>query len=361
MPSNSSTSQIRVALVGEFSPPHAGMAVQAELLVSRLPALGVSIQKVVTNYHFTGLFAFLNQARFIRGFIRLLIFCVECRAIFRSDLVHIFSSSGMNYYLFTGIPVFVCHLVGKRYIVNYHGGNAEAFFRKRRGLLDWSLKHNSSLVVPSGFLQEVFSSYGHASVIIPNVINTDRFTYRPRQRYKPNIMVCRNFTETYNVACAIRAFARVQKVHPEATLCLAGDGPERSNLEELVRSLSLDNVSFLGNIANDTMNDIYLKSDIFLNTSNVDNMPNSILEAFACGLPVVSTNPGGIPYMVENGESGLLAEIDDDKALAGFMLQIIDNPKFAQRLVSAGKKSLAAYNWDHVGPPWVPHYRDLLS
>ncbi|MGW8248534.1 MAG: glycosyltransferase family 4 protein [Acidiferrobacterales bacterium] len=361
MPDKTGDNLVRIALVGEFSPPHAGMAVQAELLVNRLPALGVQVRRIVTNFHFTGPFSFLNRARFLRGLIRLLAFCVQCRTIIGVDVVHIFSSSGLNFYLFTGIPVFICNLFNKRYIVNYHGGNAEAFFRKRRRLLDWSLRRNSSLVVPSGFLQDIFSRYGHASIVIPNVINTDRFTYRDRDQFPPNVMVCRNFTETYNVACAIRAFGRVQKIHPEATLRLAGDGPQRTYLEGLIQSLALGNVTFLGNIANDRMNEIYLESDIFLNTSNVDNMPNSILEAFACGLPVVSTNPGGIPYMVDHGVSGLLADVDNDEELATYILQIIDDPEFAKRLVKAGKNSLAAYTWDAVGPAWLSHYRDLLS
>ena len=211
----------RVAIVGEFSPPHAGMAVQAELLVDRLPDFGISVTRIVTNHYFLGHLTFLNRIKYLRGLFRLVTFLGQCRRIRKVDIVHIFSSSGINFYIFTIVPILLAKLFRKITIINYHGGNAREFFRTRKYLLNFAIKNSTSLVVPSGFLLDVFSGYGHHSLIIPNVINTDRFVFRVRECFNPNIIVCRNFTKLYNVACAIKSFSIVQALYPDASLTLA--------------------------------------------------------------------------------------------------------------------------------------------
>lgn len=358
---DSEPNALTVALVGEFAPPHAGMAVQAELLLERLPRVGVTLRRICTNQHFTGVLSWLNNARGMRGVLRLASFLVQCVRIPSSDLVHVYSSSGLNFYLFTLPPVLLCRLLGKPVVINYHGGFAADFFEHRRGLLAWALKGNSSLVVPSGYLNDVFTRLGHEPVIIANIVNTDRFSYRRRDPLRPNILSVRNFTEVYNVACAIRAFAAVQQDYPEATLTLAGDGPLRASLEQLVKELNLTGVTFLGNIPNAEMNRAYDSADLFLNTSNIDNLPTCILEAFASGLPVVSTGVGGIPYLVEDGVTGLLAPADDDMALAAHLKTLFADPARATAMAEAGHNTLSRYDWETVCRDWVEHYRELLA
>jgi glycosyltransferase involved in cell wall biosynthesis len=175
------------------------------------------------------------------------------------------------------------------------------------------------------------------------------------------IVVCRNFTEVYNVACAIRAFSIVSRENSNTRLILAGDGPERKNLESLVASLGLENVDFLGNVPNEKMNAIYQSADIFMNTSRVDNMPNCILEAMACGLPVVSTNVGGIPYLVTDTKTGLLAPTDDSQALAGLVQKLVSDQDYAKEMVDAAHTFVQNYTTDNVRRKWHDYYRDLVS
>ena len=321
----------------------------------------VVTRKIVTNYNFRGIFSFLNKVRGVRGIVRYIIFLFQLPGIFSSDIVHVFSSSGLNYYLFTVVPVALSRLAGIPLVINYHGGNAEAFFRDRRSLLKWSLGKRTSLVVPSGFLKDIFSGFDAESSIIPNVIKTDKFEFVRRETFRPVILVCRNFTQVYNVACAIRAFSIIADKYENAKLILAGDGPERRNLENLVASLELKNVDFLGNIPNENMNAVYRSADIFLNTSRVDNMPNCILEAMACGLPVISTDVGGIPYLVTNGKTGLLAPSDDAAALAELIQKVINDQEFAKRLVTAAHDSLQDFTAGSVRRQWLEYYRSLHS
>lgn len=350
-----------IALVGEYSPPHAGMAVQAEALIRLLPNEDLSIKPIVTNYNFKGPLRLLNTARGLRGILRLLVFFWQCRFIFSANIVHIFSSSGMNYWLFTVPAVFLSRLMSVPVIVNYHGGNAESFFKGRRKLLDWTLKSRSSLVVPSGFLDQIFSNMGHPADIIPNVIDIHRFSYRKREKYRPRILVCRNFTQVYNVACAIRTFAILQSKYSDASLVLAGDGPERVSLENLVKELNLKNVKFLGNVPNIKMSEIYDGADIFLNTSNVDNMPNCILEAFASGLPVVSTNVGGIPFLVSMGKTGLLVPTNDHNALAASICRILEDQELANKMTQKAYESLESYTASNVEKLWRQYYDNILN
>jgi len=109
------------------------------------------------------------------------------------------------------------------------------------------------------------------------------------------------FESHYNIACVLRALALIQKRWPDALLTVAGDGPQREQLRQLARDLSLRNVRFVGRVPPEHMPALYDEHDVWLNGSDVDNMPTSILEAYACGLAVAGTNPGGIPYIVEDG------------------------------------------------------------
>lgn len=359
MTNSGGAQSIRVVIIGEYSPPFAGMAVQAEALMTIHDPKLVTTRKIGTNYYFKGPFSFLNRIRGLRGLLRYIAFLVQLRKIFSVDIIHVFSSSGLNFYLFTVVPILLSRLAGIPLIINYHGGNAGAFFQNRVSLLDWSLKKNTSLVVPSGFLQDIFREFGKESFIIPNVIKTDRFEFVKRNVFRPVIVVCRNFTPVYNVGCAIKAFDIVSKECENAKLILAGDGPERKDLEALVQKLGLQNVQFLGNIPNEQMNAVYQSADIFLNTSRVDNMPNCILEAMACGLPVISTDVGGIPYLVTNTKTGLLAPSDDSARLAELILKVIGHENYARELVEAAYASLQHYTANSVRKNWLEYYQTL--
>jgi glycosyltransferase involved in cell wall biosynthesis len=116
-----------------------------------------------------------------------------------------------------------------------------------------------------------------------------------------------------------------------------------------VKDLGLgESVRFPGNVANDGMHALYDAADIYLNTSRVDNQPVSILEAFACGLPVVSTAVGGIPDMVTHGEDALLAPDDDPAALAGLLRALLRDGALAARLAQNGHRRMLAHSWENI-------------
>ena len=140
-------------------------------------------------------------------------------------------------------------------------------------------------------------------------------------------------------------------------MTVAGSGPELANLQALVLQLELkDSVQFSGGIDNARIPALYASADCMINSSTVDNMPISILEAFASGVPVVSTCAGGIPDMVEHGVSGLLVPIGDDEAMAREVIRVLQNPEVASRLRQAGLADAEKYAWPQVRSQWLAAY-----
>ena len=351
-----------VVLVSEYPPPAAGMPVQAQQLLLRLQQQHYPITAIRTNPQFPSVLSWLDHIRLLRGLIKWLIFLVQCLRIVRADIVHIFSASGLNYVLFTVPPILIARMAGKGIIINYHGGAARDFFTRFPRLFTWSVRQSHALVVPSAYLRDVFAEFGENASIVPNLANVERFHFRERNHFKPLILSARNLTTVYNVACAIRVLQHVVKKYPDAELMIAGDGPEKVRLIDMARHVNLEKqIHFLGSVKNENMPDVYQRCDIFINTSNVDNMPGSILEAWASGLPVVSTDVGGIPYMVDAGVSGLLAEANDDVMLAHHILTILDHPEQACSMVVKGREKLSALGWDQVSKGWIETYAAVYA
>ena len=350
--------KLQLAIIGEFPPPGGGMAIQADLMASRLLVEKISVVTVRSNYNFSGILQWMNTVRGLRGVLRLLIFLFQCIRITKVDVIHLFSNSDLSFFLFSFPPIVLARLLGKPIIINYHGGAAKEFFRKNPRMLSWMDSNSHSLIVPSGYLQEVFSGFGYEADIIQNFTNTEHFKFRKRELATPHIIISRHLTPVYNIACAIRVFSIIKHKFADATLTIAGDGVERKNLETLVIELNLNNVTFLGAVNNKEMPIVYNKANIFLNTSQVDNMPNSILEAYVCGLPVVSTNPGGIPFMVKHKETGLLSSVDDHNSLSECIIDLVENPELKDKITAAGKKYIDDISWDIIKEKWITLYRD---
>jgi glycosyltransferase involved in cell wall biosynthesis len=144
-------------------------------------------------------------------------------------------------------------------------------------------------------------------------------------------------------------------------LTLAGGGSVEAALRHLAAALDLRQVTFAGRVPPDRMPDVFAVHDIFLQSPNVDNMPLSILEAFASGLPVVTTDAGGIVDMISHRSNGLLAPMSDHEALAAHVLELLANPSFALALARTAVRGIDCFQWRFVRPQWLGVYRDVLE
>jgi glycosyltransferase involved in cell wall biosynthesis len=281
------------------------------------------------------------------------------RELPRADVVHVFSASYFSFLLAPYPAVLIARLTGKPVLMNYRSGEAPDHLR-RSSIARRTLRAVGRNVVPSRFLQEVFSSHGIDARVIPNIIDRDRFAFRLRDPLRPRLLSTRNFEPLYNVGCTLRAFAKIQARWPDATLTLVGAGSERAKLGALADELKLRGVTFAGRVPPDEIWRCYADADIYVQTPDIDNMPSSILEAYASGLPVVSTNSGGIPAILTDGVHGLLAPAGDHDAIAAHVLRLLDDGGLARRLSLAAFDTTEDLVWDRVRKQWVDVYRGLL-
>jgi glycosyltransferase involved in cell wall biosynthesis len=217
------------------------------------------------------------------------------------------------------------------------------------------------IAVPSGYLVEVFGRFGLSAQSIFNFVDTNRFKYRERSPLRPVFLSNRNLEPLYNVACTLRAFAIIQSRVPDARLIVAGDGSQRGPLKELARELRLRGVEFVGRSAPEDIHRLYDEADIYLNSPEIDNMPGSILEAFASGLPVVTTNAGGIPYIVTDRLTGMMVERNDHEAMAARALMLLGDESLALEIAVRAREACKQYEWAAVKGRWLSLYYETAG
>lgn len=356
-----SPAPIRVCLVGPSLDILGGQAVQAARLLRRLresPALHVDF--IPVNPRLPGALRALQRVKYVRTVVTSVAYGWSLlRNVQRYDVVHAFSASYFSYLLAPLPAIVAARLYGKRVVLNYRSGEAADHLARWRSAVP-TMRLASAIAVPSGYLVDVFARFGLRAHAIPNFVEVDRIPYRERATPRPRFLSNRNLEPLYNVGCVLRAFARVQREIPEARLVVAGDGSQRAALESLAAELALRNVEFLGSVPPERMPALYDAADVYLNAPNIDNMPNSVIEAFAAGLPVATSDAGGIPYIVRHDDNGLLSPCDDAEALAANALRLLREPGLAARLSgNARRETLARYVWPAVRREWEALYTRL--
>jgi len=354
---------LRVAIVGPSLDIVGGQSIVLDRLLSRFGAgAGVQVTFIPVNPRLPGGLRFLQRIKYVRTLATSVAYVASLLVRVRKvDVVHAFSASYWSFLLAPVPAMLVGRMYGKGVILNYHSGEADDHFARWRSA-GWFARIAHAIVVPSGYLVDVFRWHGLDATAIFNFVEIDRIPHRVRSTLRPRFLSNRNLESLYNVACTIRAFARVQAKVPDAELVVAGDGSERPRLEALVRELGVHHVRFLGRVAPDAMPALYDGADVFLNSPDIDNMPSSIIEAYAAGLPVVTTDAGGIPHIVAHGETGMMVPVGDDAAMAEAILRLLREPEFALALAERARQAcLQHYVWDAVGDAWVRLYEQLAA
>jgi len=350
-------STLKVLLIGEYPPPYAGIAVQTKYLHELFSSNGITNEILATLPSKYGRNSKLGRIRYLRGIVSLIIYVMQLPRIRRFTVIHILSSSGLNFYIHTLPALVTAKMLGKATIIHYHGGQAESFFSTRKWLFNFSVYLADRLIVPSGFLEDVFINLGAKPLVIPNVIDLSKLVFRERNVIHPILLSARNLTTTYNIACAIRAFKHIKDRFCEAQMIIAGEGPELDYLIKLSKELNLHNsIKFEGNVDNDRMIDLYNRADILINTSNIDNMPISILEAQAMGLLVISTRAGGVPYIIRHNTTGLLADLDNDDEIANNIIYAIENQSHSLSMIEASRIQVATFDKHLILQQWKNLY-----
>jgi len=350
-------SSFRIALIAASPSLIGGHSVQAEMIAAQLSAEGHHVSYIPIDVRFPRGLQWLRRWRYVRTLLNELLYVLSLYRIARADLVHVFSASYWSFLLGPAPAIVVAKLLRKPAILHYHSGEANDHLQRWRRIVRPFLLLADEIVVPSSYLERIFARHGYRARVIPNCIDTSRFQYRERTTPRPRLLSARNLERYYGVDTIINAFAQLKDRFPEATLTVVGQGSHERALRALAEESGGSGIRFLGAIDPTAMPEIYDGADVFVNASLIDNQPVSILEAFAAGLPVVSTSIGDIPSMLRGGEAGLLVDARD---VANAVTRLLDEPELSTTITRRAREEAERYTWRHVGAEWNRLYSTLL-
>jgi glycosyltransferase involved in cell wall biosynthesis len=322
----------------------------------------VAVDFLPINPRLPGPLRYLQRIKYLRTVITTLAYWTMLLVrIRRYDVLHIFSASYYSYLLSAAPPIVLGKLLGKKTLLNYRSGEAEDHLRHWRLTGIPIIRLADMVVVPSGYLVDIFATFGIQARPIVNTVEFDRFVFRDRRPMKPIFLTTRLLEPLYNVGCVLRAFALIQQRYPKAQLIVAGTGRMQNELEQLARDLNLRNTEFVGGVPFEHMPVLHNSAYVYLNSPNLDNMPASLIECFACGLPVVTTDAGGIPYIVTHERTGLLVPRNDYEAMATAAIRLLDEEDLAATIAQQARVECGQYSWERVREAWLELYRDLAA
>ena len=346
----------RVALVAASMDILGGQGVQADTLIQEMRRDGVDARLIPINPRFPKPLQKLRQVRYARTVLNQALYLTRLTALRNVDVVHVFSASYWSFLLAPMPAIMAAKLLGKRVILNYHSGEAEDHLANWGNRVHPWLKLVDSIVVPSEYLREVFAEYGYDAVIIPNVLDLSRFAFCERRELQLNFISNRNFETHYQVDNTLRAFALIRERHSSAKLVVAGVGSLEAELKQLAVDLGLDDVLFVGRVEPEVMQDLLAQHDFFLNSSTIDNQPISVLEAFACGLAVISTPTGDLANMVRDGQTGVVIEPYKPVQMADAVDRLLQAGEVGVAMRRRAHEETSAYQWPNVRAAWVKVY-----
>lgn len=271
-----------------------------------------------------------------------------------SDYVLIDAYSTLSFYYLLVVSQ-LCRLFKIKYIPILHGGNLPERLKKSPFLSKLVFNNAFINVAPSHYLLEKFKESGFSNLTyIPNFIALENYPFKLRNVYTPKLLWVRAFAEIYNPKMAVLVFQRIKEKYPNAQLTMVGPDKDGSfsEVKALANQLKLE-VNFTGKLSKKDWIILAGNHDIFINTTNVDNMPVSLLEAMALGLPIVSTNVGGIPYLIENEKNGLLVDRANISEMCSAIEKLILNNRDAQLIVNEAINYVQNMDSKNVLSKWL--------
>ncbi len=357
--------RIRVCIVAPSLRYVGGQSVQADLLLRHWQNdPDVDISFIAVDPRFPGAISWAERIPGLRTLLREPIYFWHLRRGLKNvDIAHIFSASYWSF-LLAPAPAALFSKNSKskkgrtKALINYHSGEARDHLQTFRSAAA-VLRRVDKIVVPSAYLVDVFREFNLPATAVPNIVDLSQFHFRERSPLRPHLVCTRGFSHYYSVDVVVKAFAEVKKEFPAAKLDLVGGGPLESDIRKLVCDLNLQDVNFTGVAAHREISRYYDQADIFINASWLDNMPLSVIEAFASGTPVITTSPECMPYLVEHGRTGLLSAVGDPKALALNVVRVLRDKALAGHLAQNAREESTKYRWEAVRGLWLSIYRSL--
>lgn len=244
----------------------------------------------------------------------------------------------------------------KPFVLTLHGGNLPQFAHRWPGRVRHLLEAAAVVTTPSRYLLEAMQSYRAELELLPNALDLEAYPFRLRQAVRPRLVWLRAFNAIYNPALVSRVIARLTGELPDVAATMIGPDKGDGSLAHTQQTAAelgvAERISYAGRVTKADVPGHLARGDIFLNTADIDNAPVSVVEAMACGLPVVSTNVGGIGHLLRDRVDALLVPPDAPAAMADAVRRLVDDPALAARLSAAGRDATMGRDWANLLPCW---------
>ncbi|ESU22193.1 Glycosyl transferase, group 1 [Flavobacterium enshiense DK69] len=249
----------------------------------------------------------------------------------------------------------LCRFFRLPYVPILRGGNLPQRLKASPRLSKMVFKYAYQNVVPSYYLLEAFRKAGFENLIfIPNTIEMGNYPFKQRDELRPKLLWVRAFATIYNPKMAVDVLYELQKKYPEAELCMVG--PDKDGSMKTTQSYAEEkdvSVHFTGRLSKEEWILLSSDYDIFINTTHFDNTPVSVMEAMALGFPVVTTNVGGIPFLLNDNEDALLVKDNDVKGMVRAVEDLITQSEISQRITNNARKKAESWDWEVVKEQWM--------
>lgn len=271
------------------------------------------------------------------------------------DYILIDTYSTSNFYYALVISQ-LSRLFKVKYIPILHGGNLPDRISKSKFLSKLIFKNAYKNVSPSLFLKERFHDDGFSNIVyIPNTIEVQNYNFEEKRNFQEiNLLWVRSFANIYNPKMAVKVLQELLKLGYKTSLCMVGPDKDGSLIKTKAFANSIGvEITFTGKLSKKEWISISKDYNIFINTTNFDNMPVSVIEAMALGLPVVSTNVGGIPYLISHDENGLTLNPNDVSAMVNEIERLLNDVQLREQIVHAAKQKVDLFDWQVVKKQWI--------
>jgi glycosyltransferase involved in cell wall biosynthesis len=340
----------RLLVLGSFVPSERGSRTVGEELAQRLAQSGWDVR--LSSRRHTGAVRLADM----------LISVIRWRDSYDVALIGTFSGRA---FLWAEACARVLGALGKPYILTLHGGALPEFAESNPARVRKLLAGAALVTAPSAYLQRRMEPYCDRILCIPNAVDHPAYRGQPRVRAGARVLWLRAFHDIYDPLGAVRVLALLAETVPDVRLVMAGPTKQleiRSALSQLADELGVaDRLEIVEAIPKGEVPDWLATGDIFLNTSLIDNAPVTVVEAMAAGLCVVTTDVGGIPDLVRDGEDALTVPPGRPDLMANAVLRILREPELARRLSANGLERSFAADWSSVLPTWQACFEAVRS
>ncbi len=267
-------------------------------------------------------------------------------------LIDTYSTSNFYYALVSSL---VARLFNISYVPILHGGALPDRLKSSPYLSHFLFKNAAINISPSHYLLKIFLEAGFDTEYIPNFVETGLYPTKCREKLTPRLLYVRSFHEIYNPKMAIRVLAILQKKYSNIELCMVG--PNKDGSKEAVEVLAAElgvsqHLKITGKLSKEAWIVLSSDYDIFINTTNFDNLPVSIIEAMCLGFPIVSTNAGGLPFLIEDGKNGLLVDKNDAEAMAENIIKLLEDNSLANEISKNAINKGNYFDWKIIKKDW---------